>query len=257
MRSVVALLLLGGVLLTLAACGGSGTKTVGGCKIEMNTSCPNADLNGSDLSGQDLTGANFSGADFTDADLSGANLTEANLTNARIVNTNMQDTNLTRTNLNGATIEGTDLAGATTCGTIRTNGTIDDTDCPPSGGTTTTSTTTTTPTTTSTTTSTSTTTTTTTTTGSTLPEIVFFNGPATATCPQGTAQASVRLSWSTRRATIIQWRLDGQAINGPDQPSGSASFAFACAQAKHTYTLRASNTKGQYATFNVTVQRAG
>ena len=99
--------------------------------------------------------------------------------------------------------------------------------------------------------------TTTTTTGSTLPQIVYFNGPATANCPQGTAQSSVKLTWLTRRATIIQWKLDGQAINGPDQPGGSASFAFACAQPKHTYTLRASNTKGQYATFNVTVQRAG
>jgi Pentapeptide repeats (8 copies) len=253
MRSGVGLILVGGVLLALAACGGSGTKSIGGCKIEVNTSCPNADFRGTDLSNQDLTGADLSGADFTNADLSGANLTEANLTNSRITNTNMQNTNLTRTNLSGATITGTDLTGATTCGTIRTNGTIDDTDCPPSGGTTTTtsSTTTTTPTTTG------TSTTTTTTTGSTLPEIVYFNGPATAKCPQGTAQASVKLTWLTRRATIIQWKLDGQAINGPDQPGGSASFAFACAQPKHTYTLRASNTKGQYATFNVTVQRAG
>jgi len=250
MRSVLGLVLVGGLLLMVAACGGGGTKSVGDCKIEANTSCPNADLNGSDLSGQDLTGSNFSGADFENADLSDANLTEANLTNARIVNTNMQDTNLTRTNLSGATIEGTNLSGATRCGTIRTNGTVDDTDCPPSGGTTTTSTTTTTPTT-------STTTTTTTTTNSTLPEIVFFNGPASASCRPGAAQTSVQLSWQTRRATIIQWRLDGQEINGPDQPSGTDSFAFACAQAKHTYTLRASNTKGGYATFDVTVRRAG
>src|SRR5206468_6132364 len=90
MRYLVGLILVGGVLLALAACGGSGTKSIGGCKIEVNTSCPNADFRGSDLSNQDLTSADLSGADFTNADLSGANLTEANLTNSRVINANME-----------------------------------------------------------------------------------------------------------------------------------------------------------------------
>jgi len=245
MRFVLGLVLVGGAVIALAGCGGGGgTKEVGGCKIEPHTSCQNADLSNSDLSDQDLTGANLTGVDLTDTNLSGANLTEVNLSNSRIINSNLDDANLTRTNLSGATIEGTDLTGTTRCGTIRTNGTTDDTDCPPSGGSTTTSTTTTTATTTA-----------TTGTNANLPTIVSFTGPTSAKCPQGTQQASVSLSWSTRNATQIQWQLDGQTINGPDKTNGSASFAFACSAPQHTYTIKASNTKGQFATYDVTVQR--
>jgi hypothetical protein len=237
MRLVLGMSLLVVVAIAVAGCGGGGggTNEVSGCKIEPNTVCQNTDFTDADLSDEDLTGANLTGSNFTDANLSGANLTEANLSNSQIVDAKLDDANLTRTNLTGATIENTDLSGTTRCGTIRTNGTTDDTDCPASGGTTTTATTT---------------------ANANLPTIVSFDGPATVKCPQGRTQVTVNLSWSTRKATELAWTVDGQMIDGPTEPSGSGPFAFSCDSPEHTYGLKASNDKGQYATFSVTVQRA-
>ena len=236
-------------VLAAGACGGGGTKEVNGCKIEPNTSCPGVDLTDEDLSDEDLSGADLSGATLVGTNLSDANLTEANLSNSRITNANLDDANLTRTNLTGATIDATSLTGATLCGTIRTNGTIDDTSCPASGGggggTT----------------STTTTTATTATTGTTstginpnLPEIVSLEGPSSVNC-RGFDQRNVRLTWATRNADEVTWTVDGAAYNGPSQANGSGQFEFNCEQAQHKYTIRASNTKGEFATFSVTVQR--
>jgi hypothetical protein len=241
MRFVLRMLLVGGVAIAVTGCGGGGTNEVDGCAIEPSTVCQDADFTDADLSGEDLTGANLTGSNFTDTDLSDANLTEANLSDSQIVDANLDDANLTRTNLRGATIEDTDLTGATRCGTIRTDGTTDDTDCPASGGgggSTTTATTT-----------------ATTSANANLPTIVSFTGPATVACPQGRQQVTVNLSWSTRNATELAWQVDGQTIDGPSEPSGSGPFAFACDDPQHTYTLKASNDKGQFANYSATVQR--
>jgi hypothetical protein len=238
------MLLVAGAALALGGCGGGGTTEVDGCTIEPDTVCRNADFSDADLSDENLSGADLSGATLKETDLSGANLTEADLTNAQITDTNLDDANLTRTNLSGATIDGTDLTGATLCGTIRTDGTTDDSDCPASGGTTS-----------STTTTSSGSATTTTGINPNLPEVVSLVGPATAGCRQGTNQTSITITWATRKATQLQWAVDGKQIDGPTAFSGSAQFAFACAAASHTYMLRASNEKQEFATDSVTVQR--
>jgi Pentapeptide repeats (8 copies) len=246
-RAVAVLVLTGGLLIALAGCGGGGTKEVNGCRIEANTSCPGVDLTDADLSGEDLSGADLSGATMRETNLSDANLTEANLTSAQITDANFQDADLTRANLTDAVIEGTDLDGATLCGTIRTDGTTDDSDCPSSGGATTTTTTTAT---------TGTTATTSTGINPNLPEIVSLDAPASVKCPQGTAQVSVTVSWATRKATELTWQVDGQQIDGPTELSGSGPFAFDCSAAQHTYSIRASNDRGDFAADSVTVQRS-
>jgi uncharacterized protein YjbI with pentapeptide repeats len=239
---------LAGLVLALSGCGAGDPKVVNGCTIEADTTCPNVDFTDEDLSGENLSGADLSGATMRETNLSDANLTEANLSSARIINANLEDADLTRTNLIDATIVGTNLTGATLCGTIRTNGTTDDSDCPTNGGTTTTTTTTTG--------TTGTTTTTTTGINPNLPEIVSLDAPATVACPQGAGQRPARISWATRRATQLVWQIDGQQIDGPAELSGAGPFAFDCNRASHTYALRASNTKGEYATDSVTVGRA-
>jgi hypothetical protein len=223
------------VVLALTACGGGGTTEVNGCEIEPNTVCQGADLSGADLSGEDLTGANLSRADLTDADLSNANLTEANLAGARIVDANLDDSNLTRTNLEGATILDTDLAGTTRCGTIRTDGTIDDTSCPSSGGTTTT--------------------TVTTTTTAAAPEILSWTGPPNANCQADTEVVTLTFRWRTRNAEAIDFEVDGvpPGASAGAGPSGSIDLPFECSKASHTYTLTASNAAGETVTKDLTV----
>jgi len=229
-------LLCTGAVLALSGCGGSDTNEVNGCKIEPNTVCQGADLSGADLSGEDLTGANLSRTDLTDADLSDANLTEANLAGARITDANLDDANLTRTNLEGATIQDTDLAGTTRCGTIRTDGTIDDTSCPSSGGTTTT--------------------TVTTTTTAAAPEILSWTGPENANCQADTEVVTLTFRWRTRNAEAIDFEIDGvpPGASAGAGPSGSIDLPFECDRASHTYTLTASNTAGDTVTKNLTVQ---
>ena len=118
----------------IVGCGGSDgpDSSVNGCVIQAATACPGADLSGADLEGAELSGADLSSTNLQDTNLSGANLTETNLSSAQIVDTDLSDADLTRANLTNATISGANLDGATLCGTIRTDGTTDDTSCPAS-----------------------------------------------------------------------------------------------------------------------------
>ena len=120
-----------------SACGGSdGPETVNGCEIQAGRRArasisPDADLEGADLSGADLSGATLDGTNLSDA-----NLSEANLTDAQISDADLSDADLTGATLEGAVLSGTNLDGATLCGTIRTDGTTDDSSCPASSDTT-------------------------------------------------------------------------------------------------------------------------
>jgi hypothetical protein len=58
-----------------------------------------------------------------------------------MASTNLSAANLTKANFTGAKLTNVNLADATRCDTIRTNGTIDNTSCPPPAQATTTSTT--------------------------------------------------------------------------------------------------------------------
>jgi hypothetical protein len=213
-----------------AGCGGSSTpKSVSGCQIQAGTSCPNADLSGADLERADLTRADLSGANLTDANLKSADLTEANLSDAQLVDANLDDSDLTGANLTGATIEGTSLDGAYLCGTIRTNGSTDDTSCPASGGATT-ETTSTTP---------------TTTTTATEATVTSFT-VATLDCPSGAAQAPVEVSWQTDATTAVELAIDGQppGASAGYGPSGTANLPIPCDGKTHKVAVTALNDSG-------------
>jgi hypothetical protein len=179
----------------------------------------------------DLTQADLSGANLTDANLKSADLTEANLSDAQIVDANLTDTDLTGANLSGATIEGTDLDGAYLCGTIRTNGTTDDTDCPATPGSTT-----------GTTTTTSTQTTTTTSGEATVTSFTV----GTLDCPAGATQAPVVVSWQTETATAVELAVDGQPAGASAGygPSGTANLPIPCDGKTHKASVTALNDSG-------------
>ena len=138
------------IVLALAACGGGDDKsttttaapqTIGTCPIQADTSCPGANLAGAKLQGANLiggnlseanlTGANLAGANLTNTNLAGANLTAAVLTGATLDSTNLAAANLTQANFTGATISGINETGATQCETIRNDGSVNNSSCPP------------------------------------------------------------------------------------------------------------------------------
>ena len=139
------------------------------CILEVNADCSGADLSGQDLSaviapGINLRGANLSGtildgallvgAKLTGADLSGAslahtnlsaatlmqvrapatvffetNLTHADLSQAQLDTAIMIGTNLSSANLTGASVEGLIDRRTEKCGTIWTDGSLDNSGC--------------------------------------------------------------------------------------------------------------------------------
>jgi Pentapeptide repeats (8 copies) len=206
----------------LAGCGGSdGPETVNGCIIEPSTSCTNADLSGADLSGADLSQATLVAANLEGTNLSDANLTESNLGGAQIVDADLSGADLTRANLTGATVTGTDLDGATLCGTTRTDGTIDDTDCPASTDTT------------------DTTETTETTTSSA--EVTAFD-VGDLTCGAATT-APVAVTWETQDATAVEIAVDTFPPSGFGA-NGSTNVVVPCDDESHTITITPQSDSG-------------
>ena len=226
MRRTVAWVLAGAVwAVLLAGCGGSdGPETVNGCVIEPSTSCPSADLSGKDLSGADLSRATLSSANLEGTNLSDANLTEANLAGAQIVNTDLSGADLTSANLTDATISGANLEGATLCGTTRTDGTVDDTNCPASTETTQT-----------------TETTDTTTTVATPAEVTSFD-VGDLQCGAATT-APVTVTWATENATAVEIAVDSFTPAGLG-PSGSTNVVVPCDDASHTITITPRSDSG-------------
>jgi hypothetical protein len=113
----------------------SGPRTVNGCLIQAGANCPGANLSGQNLQGVNLAGANLATANLSksnlsNANLTGANLTDANLMNVTMLNTNLSNANLTRANFTGGNLDNVKLTGATHCGTIRTDGSVDNSSCP-------------------------------------------------------------------------------------------------------------------------------
>ena len=136
--------------------------------------------------------------------LSDANLSEANLADAQISDADLWTRDLTGATLEGATISGTNLDGATLCGTIRTDGTNDDSSCPASSDTTDT-----------------TETTGTDTTGAQGAEVTSFT-VGDLDCPSGGGDGSVGVSWATEAATAVRLEIDGVEARAParaDQPT--------------------------------------
>ena len=156
--AVVAALAVLAVACSTSGSSGDDADEIAGCKIEAQTSCPNANLadahlsganlSGSDLSGVDLSGANLSGANLSGAILIGATATDANFTRANLSHADLEDanfdgSNLTEANLSGINFEGFTFEGSLRCHTIRADGSEDNEGCPPdadggSGGVTTT-----------------------------------------------------------------------------------------------------------------------
>jgi uncharacterized protein YjbI with pentapeptide repeats len=101
----------------------STARVINGCRIEPNTSCPDADLGGVDLRDASLNAANLRGAtlrratllraDLRRAILSGANLTLANLRNAKLGGSDLSGADLSGADLSGAVLSGANLSGAT------------------------------------------------------------------------------------------------------------------------------------------------
>jgi hypothetical protein len=198
------------------ACGGSDSPdSVSGCDIQPGTSCQGADLSGADLSGVDLSRAVLSDANLEGTNLSGADLSEAKLDGAQVVDTDLSDADLTGSTLEGATISGTNLDGATLCGTIRTDGTTDDSDCPASGGTTQT--------------------TDTTDTGDQAAEVTSFTVDDLE-CPSAGGDGTVSVTWATEAATAARLEVDGREVQSVG-PSGSADLSVPCDGADHEVSV--------------------
>jgi hypothetical protein len=84
-----------------------------------------ADLSETDLSKGAAPGSGrFQGVSFRNANLSGANLEEADVSGA-----SFRDACLSGANFFGANTDGADFRGAIFCGTILTDGTVDDSGC--------------------------------------------------------------------------------------------------------------------------------
>lgn len=221
-RRVVGIVVAMLVVILAAGCGGSGgpESEVNGCAIQPATQCPGADLSGANLGDADLSGANLSGTNLEGTNLSGANVSEANLSSAQLVDTDLSDADLTGANLTGATISGTNLEGATLCGTIRTDGTTDDTSCPPS---------------------TETTDTTTDTTSATAAVTSFDVGDLD--CPSGASTGTVTVSWTTEATTAVELGVDG-ALANTAAPEGSADLVVPCDGETHQVSITPRNDSG-------------
>jgi hypothetical protein len=209
------------VVIVASGCGGSGgpESEVNGCAIQPATQCPGADLSGANLGDADLSGANLSGTNLEGTNMSGANVSEANLSSAQIVDTDLSDADLTGANLTAATISGTNLEGATLCGTIRTDGTTDDTSCPPL-------------------TETTDTTATTDTTSATAAVTSFDVGDLD--CPSGASTGTVTVSWTTEATTAVELGVDGVLANTA-APEGSADLVVPCDGAMHQVSITPRN----------------
>lgn len=201
------------------ACGGSGgSDAVSGCDIQPGTSCQGADLSGADLSGVDLSKALLSDANLEGTNLSGADLSEAKLDGAQIVDTDLSEADLTGATLEGATISGANFDGATLCGTIRTDGTTDDSSCPASTDTTET-----------------TDTTSTTDSGGQAAEVTSFT-VGKLVCPSGGGDGTVTVTWATDAATAARLDVDGSEVESAG-PSGSAELPMPCDGADHEVSV--------------------
>ena len=221
------------VAFTVGCGGSSGPETVNGCTIEPGALCSGADLSGADLSGADLTKANLTNANLEGTNLSGANLSEANLGGAQIIDTDLSDADLTGANLQDATITDANTEGATLCGTIRTDGTTDDSSCPSSE-----------------TTDTETETTETTTEGAEATVTSFVVGDLS--CPSAGADGDIAVSWTTAQATAARLEVDGETADETG-PSGSASLTVPCDGAEHTVSVTALSDAGDGETESETV----
>jgi hypothetical protein len=223
-RRVVEVVVVLLVAILAAGCGGSrGPESeVNGCAIQPATQCPGADLSGANLEDADLSGANLSGTNLEGANLSGANLSEANLSSAQIVDADLSDADLTATNLTGATITGTNLDGATLCGTIRTDGTTDDTSCPPSTETTDT--------------------TEITDTTSTAAAVTSFD-VGDLDCASGASTGTVTVTWTTEATTAVELSVDGALANTAG-PEGTADLVVACDGSTHEVSITPRNDSG-------------
>jgi len=212
------------VVILAVGCGGSGgpESEVNGCAIQPATQCTGADLSGANLGDADLSGANLSGTNLEGTNLSGANLSEANLSGAQIVDADLSDADLTGANLTGATISGTNLEGATLCGTIRTDGTTDDTSCPPSTETTDT--------------------TETTGTTSAAAAVTSFD-VGDLDCPSGASTGTVMVSWTTEATTAVELGVDG-ALANTAAPEGSANLVVPCDGETHQVSITPRNDSG-------------
>jgi hypothetical protein len=210
------------LIVVATGCGGSSgpESSVNGCAIQAGTSCPGADLSGANLASADLSGADLSTSNLAGTNLSGANLTKANLRGAQIVDTDLSDADLTAANLTGATITGANLDGATLCGTIRTDGTTDDTSCPPP----------------------STDTTDTTDTTSAAAEVTTFV-VGDLMCPEDSSDGSITVSWTTQTATAAEIGVDGETVSD-EGPSGSAEIHVPCDGETHDVSVTALNDAG-------------
>ena len=112
-------------------------QVINGCRIELNTRCPDANLSGAYLTGAYLARANLRGANLWKADLPNADLSGVNLSGADLRDANLRDANLRRAdlwradltgadlrdaNLSGANLSGADLSRARFCGTVMPDG---------------------------------------------------------------------------------------------------------------------------------------
>ena len=220
-RTLAVLLTATAAAVLATGCGGSSgpESSVNGCEIQAGTSCSGTDLSGADLAGADLSGADLSSTNLEGTNLSGANLSEANLSGAQIVSTDLSDADLTGANLTGATITGTNLDGATLCGTIRTDGTTDDTSCPASTETTET----------------------TETTASDAAVTSFEVGELD--CSSGASTGTVTVSWTTEATTAVELSVDGQLANTA-APEGSADLVVPCDGATHDVSITPRSDSG-------------
>lgn len=205
------------LVVVATGCGGSSgpESSVNGCEIGAGTSCPGADLSGADLASADLSGADLSTANLEGTNLSGANLIRANLSGAQIVDTDLSDANLTSANLTGATITGANLEGATLCGTIRTDGTTDDSSCPPRTETTDTT--------------------------SAAAVTTFVVGDLV--CPEDSRDGSITVAWTTQNATAAEIGVDGETVSKTG-PSGSKVVPVPCDGETHDVSVTALNDAG-------------
>lgn len=205
------------LVVVATGCGGSSgpESSVNGCEIRAGTSCPGADLSGADLASADLSGADLSTANLEGTNLSGANLSRANLSGAQIVDTDLSDANLTSANLTGATITGANLQGATLCGTIRTDGTTDDSSCPPQTETTDTT--------------------------SAAAVTTFVVGDLM--CPADSSDGSITVAWTTQNATAAEIGVDGETVSETG-PSGSEVVPVPCDGETHDVSVTALSDAG-------------
>lgn len=210
-RTLAVLLTATAAAVLATGCGGSSgpESSVNGCEIQAGTSCSGTDLSGADLAGADLSGADLSSTNLEGTNLSGANLSEANLSGAQIVSTDLSDADLTGANLDGATL----------CGTIRTDGTTDDTSCPASTETTET----------------------TETTASDAAVTSFEVGELD--CSSGASTGTVTVSWTTEATTAVELSVDGQLANTA-APEGSADLVVPCDGATHDVSITPRSDSG-------------